>query len=54
MCAVSRFSTGRKSREREASRSISTGVNALYEQGRGDVQVVGGRYGLSSKNFTPR
>jgi pyruvate-ferredoxin/flavodoxin oxidoreductase len=28
-------------------------VNALYEQGRGDVQVVGGRYGLSSKEFTP-
>jgi pyruvate-ferredoxin/flavodoxin oxidoreductase len=28
-------------------------VNALYEQGRGDVRVVGGRYGLSSKEFTP-
>lgn len=28
-------------------------VNALYEQGRSDVQVVGGRYGLSSKEFTP-
>jgi pyruvate-ferredoxin/flavodoxin oxidoreductase len=28
-------------------------VNALHEQGRGDVQVVGGRYGLSSKEFTP-
>ena len=28
-------------------------VNALYEQGRRDVQVVGGRYGLSSKEFTP-
>src|SRR5213592_4094393 len=28
-------------------------VNALYEQGRADAQVVGGRYGLSSKEFTP-
>ena len=28
-------------------------VNALYEQRRRDVQVVGGRYGLSSKEFTP-
>ena len=28
-------------------------VNALYEQGRHDVHVVGGRYGLSSKEFTP-
>ena len=28
-------------------------VNALHEQGRADVQVVGGRYGLSSKEFTP-
>lgn len=28
-------------------------LNALYEQGRSDVQVVGGRYGLSSKEFTP-
>jgi pyruvate-ferredoxin/flavodoxin oxidoreductase len=28
-------------------------VNALYEQGRHDVRVVGGRYGLSSKEFTP-
>ncbi len=28
-------------------------VNALYEQGRGDLRVVGGRYGLSSKEFTP-
>jgi pyruvate-ferredoxin/flavodoxin oxidoreductase len=28
-------------------------VNGLYEQGRADVQVVGGRYGLSSKEFTP-
>jgi pyruvate-ferredoxin/flavodoxin oxidoreductase len=28
-------------------------VNALYEQGRNDVRVVGGRYGLSSKEFTP-
>jgi pyruvate-ferredoxin/flavodoxin oxidoreductase len=28
-------------------------VNALHEQGRCDVQVVGGRYGLSSKEFTP-
>ncbi len=28
-------------------------VNALHEQGRSDVQVVGGRYGLSSKEFTP-
>jgi pyruvate-ferredoxin/flavodoxin oxidoreductase len=28
-------------------------VNALYEQGRSDVRVVGGRYGLSSKEFTP-
>jgi len=28
-------------------------VNALYEQGRTDVQVAGGRYGLSSKEFTP-
>jgi pyruvate-ferredoxin/flavodoxin oxidoreductase len=28
-------------------------VNALYEQGRSDLHVVGGRYGLSSKEFTP-
>jgi pyruvate-ferredoxin/flavodoxin oxidoreductase len=28
-------------------------VNALHEEGRKDVQVVGGRYGLSSKEFTP-
>ena len=28
-------------------------VNALYEQGRGKVRVLGGRYGLSSKEFTP-
>jgi pyruvate-ferredoxin/flavodoxin oxidoreductase len=28
-------------------------VNALYEEGRTDVRVVGGRYGLSSKEFTP-
>jgi pyruvate-ferredoxin/flavodoxin oxidoreductase len=28
-------------------------VNALHEQGRADVKVVGGRYGLSSKEFTP-
>ncbi len=28
-------------------------VNALCEEGRRDVRVVGGRYGLSSKEFTP-
>ena len=28
-------------------------INALYEQDRRDVHVVGGRYGLSSKEFTP-
>jgi pyruvate-ferredoxin/flavodoxin oxidoreductase len=28
-------------------------VNALFEQGRRDVDIVGGRYGLSSKEFTP-
>ena len=28
-------------------------VNALYEHGRADIRVVGGRYGLSSKEFTP-
>ncbi len=28
-------------------------VNALVEGRRGDVQVIGGRYGLSSKEFTP-
>jgi pyruvate-ferredoxin/flavodoxin oxidoreductase len=28
-------------------------VNALYEEGRSDLRVVGGRYGLSSKEFTP-
>lgn len=28
-------------------------VNALYEQGRIDLRIVGGRYGLSSKEFTP-
>ena len=28
-------------------------VNALYEQDRRDVRVIGGRYGLSSKEFTP-
>ncbi len=26
---------------------------ALYEEGRSDIRVVGGRYGLSSKEFTP-
>ena len=28
-------------------------ANALHEMGRSDVRVVGGRYGLSSKEFTP-
>ncbi len=28
-------------------------VNALCEQGRGNIKIVGGRYGLSSKEFTP-
>jgi len=28
-------------------------VNALFEAGRADVKVIGGRYGLSSKEFTP-
>lgn len=28
-------------------------ISALYEQGRADLRVVGGRYGLSSKEFTP-
>ncbi|MFW6066188.1 MAG: pyruvate:ferredoxin (flavodoxin) oxidoreductase, partial [Planctomycetota bacterium] len=28
-------------------------VDALRETGRGDINVVGGRYGLSSKEFTP-
>ncbi|HET9857663.1 MAG TPA: pyruvate:ferredoxin (flavodoxin) oxidoreductase [Chthoniobacterales bacterium] len=28
-------------------------VNALYEQDRREVRIVGGRYGLSSKEFTP-
>lgn len=28
-------------------------VTALFEQGRGDIKVIGGRYGLSSKDFTP-
>ncbi len=28
-------------------------VAALFEQGRTDVKVIGGRYGLSSKDFTP-
>jgi pyruvate-ferredoxin/flavodoxin oxidoreductase len=28
-------------------------VNALFEGNRKDIQVVGGRYGLSSKEFTP-
>src|SRR6476619_3305936 len=28
-------------------------VNALHEEGRSHVRVVGGRYGLSSKEFTP-
>ncbi|MCE0521804.1 MAG: pyruvate:ferredoxin (flavodoxin) oxidoreductase [Methylacidiphilales bacterium] len=28
-------------------------VNALYETGRTGIRVVGGRYGLSSKEFTP-
>ena len=28
-------------------------VNALVESGRTDVNVIGGRYGLSSKEFTP-
>ena len=28
-------------------------VNALFEAGRANVKVIGGRYGLSSKEFTP-
>ena len=28
-------------------------VNALVEGGRSDIKVIGGRYGLSSKEFTP-
>ena len=28
-------------------------VNALAEAGRADIKVIGGRYGLSSKEFTP-
>jgi pyruvate-ferredoxin/flavodoxin oxidoreductase len=28
-------------------------INALYEHGRGAVRAIGGRYGLSSKEFTP-
>jgi len=28
-------------------------VNALVESGRGGIKVIGGRYGLSSKEFTP-
>ena len=28
-------------------------INALHEAGRNDVRVIGGRYGLSSKEFTP-
>ena len=28
-------------------------INALYEGNRRDIRVVGGRYGLSSKEFTP-
>ena len=28
-------------------------VNALFETGRTDIKVIGGRYGLSSKEFTP-
>ncbi|MCM1451440.1 MAG: pyruvate:ferredoxin (flavodoxin) oxidoreductase [Clostridium sp.] len=28
-------------------------VTALYTQGRADIKVIGGRYGLSSKDFSP-
>ena len=28
-------------------------INALFEAGRKDIKVIGGRYGLSSKEFTP-
>jgi pyruvate-ferredoxin/flavodoxin oxidoreductase len=28
-------------------------VNALYEESRSELRVIGGRYGLSSKEFTP-
>ncbi|MBM3151518.1 MAG: pyruvate:ferredoxin (flavodoxin) oxidoreductase [Chloroflexi bacterium] len=28
-------------------------TNALFENGRGGIKVIGGRYGLSSKEFTP-
>ena len=28
-------------------------VNALVEGDRSDIKVIGGRYGLSSKEFTP-
>jgi pyruvate-ferredoxin/flavodoxin oxidoreductase len=28
-------------------------VNALHEGGRADIAIIGGRYGLSSKEFTP-
>ena len=52
-CATSPCSTGRKSRAAGGEPLYLDCVNALYEQGRSDVHVVGGRYGLSSKEFTP-
>ena len=46
-------SIARKSRAAGGEPLYLDCVNALYEQGRSDVRVVGGRYGLSSKEFTP-
>ena len=59
-CAPSRPSTGPRSRARSASRSTSSVVAALAEAMDRDAppfaatpRVIGGRYGLSSKEMTP-
>ena len=49
----SRCSTGARIRPPSASRSTRTSSAALSEQDRLPARVLGGRYGLASKEFTP-
>ena len=46
-------SIARKSRAAAANRFIWIASTRSTKQGRSDVRIVGGRYGLSSKEFTP-
>jgi pyruvate-ferredoxin/flavodoxin oxidoreductase len=56
-CAASPCSTAPRSRAPSASRSTSTSSPRLASpprrQGAGSARVIGGRYGLGSKEFTP-